>query len=83
MAKSLRSKRERKLRRIKRVRYGKKELQRLKTMLGITDTTTDAEMKNLEDVATGKNSYPMMMRVECTSSHAIFSQPCSGWMNLM
>uniref|UniRef100_A0A8D8X4A6 Uncharacterized protein n=1 Tax=Cacopsylla melanoneura TaxID=428564 RepID=A0A8D8X4A6_9HEMI len=41
MAKSLRSKRERKLRRVKRVRYGKKELERLKNMIGIKDTTTE------------------------------------------
>uniref|UniRef100_A0A8D9FET5 Protein LLP homolog n=1 Tax=Cacopsylla melanoneura TaxID=428564 RepID=A0A8D9FET5_9HEMI len=50
MAKSLRSKRERKLRRVKRVRYGKKELERLKNMLGIKDTTTDADMQAIEDV---------------------------------
>lgn len=38
----------------KRERYGQKELERLKTMLGIN--TTDVEMKeeNLNDIAVGK-----------------------------
>uniref|UniRef100_A0A1B6MBF2 Protein LLP homolog n=1 Tax=Graphocephala atropunctata TaxID=36148 RepID=A0A1B6MBF2_9HEMI len=43
MAKSLKSKWKRKMRAIKRERYGKKELDRLKNMLGIN--TTDVEMK--------------------------------------
>ncbi|XP_063236598.1 protein LLP homolog [Bacillus rossius redtenbacheri] len=46
MAKSLRSKWRRKMRAIKRERYGEKELQRLKKMLGIDDTTTDVNMKD-------------------------------------
>nr|CAD7202671.1 unnamed protein product [Timema douglasi] len=45
MAKSLRSKWRRKMRAIKRERYAVKELAKLKKMLGIDDTTTDAEMK--------------------------------------
>lgn len=43
MAKSIRSKRKRKMRAIKRVRYAKKELIRLKKTLGISD---DQEMKD-------------------------------------
>uniref|UniRef100_A0A1B6GVB8 Protein LLP homolog n=1 Tax=Cuerna arida TaxID=1464854 RepID=A0A1B6GVB8_9HEMI len=51
MAKSLKSKWKRKMRAIKRERYGKKELDRLKKMLGLN--TTDVEMKEekIEDIA--------------------------------
>lgn len=41
MAKSLRSKRQRKMRAIKRVRYGEKELARLKKMLETEDETVE------------------------------------------
>ena len=41
MAKSIRSKRKRKLRAIKRVRYAEKELARLKQTLGIVDKTKE------------------------------------------
>lgn len=49
MAKSLRSKWKRKMRAAKREKYGKKELEKLKTVLGLN--TTDVEMKEekLED----------------------------------
>uniref|UniRef100_A0A6P7F336 Protein LLP homolog n=1 Tax=Diabrotica virgifera virgifera TaxID=50390 RepID=A0A6P7F336_DIAVI len=59
MAKSLRSKWKRKMRQVKRERYGKKELDRLKKTLGIEDkpgeastSTTDATMTDLSDVIT-------------------------------
>jgi len=52
MAKSLRSKWKRKMRAIKRERYAKKELARLKNVLGIEENG-DAEMKNIENIATG------------------------------
>ncbi|XP_023711996.1 protein LLP homolog isoform X2 [Cryptotermes secundus] len=51
MAKSLRSKWKRKMRAIKRERYGEKELARLKKVLGIEDGE-DIEMKNIENIAT-------------------------------
>lgn len=53
MAKSLRSKRKRKMRAAKRVRYGKKELDKLKNMLEthiLTEVNKqDVEMKTIED----------------------------------
>ncbi|XP_069705208.1 protein LLP homolog [Periplaneta americana] len=52
MAKSLRSKWKRKMRAIKREQYGKKELARLKKMLGIEDENGDIEMKNISTIAT-------------------------------
>ncbi|KAJ9576308.1 hypothetical protein L9F63_006808 [Diploptera punctata] len=51
MAKSLRSKRKRKLRAIKRERYAKKELAQLKKVLGINENG-DVEMDNISDIAT-------------------------------
>lgn len=44
MAKSIRSKRKRKLRAIKRVRYGAKELERLKKTLGIVDNAVKSDV---------------------------------------
>lgn len=55
MAKSLRSKWKRKMRAIKRERYAKKELTRLKKVLGIEENG-DIEMKNIENIATGNFS---------------------------
>jgi Learning-associated protein. len=52
MAKSLRSKRKRKLRAIKRERYAKKELAQLKRVLGINENG-DVEMNNISEIATG------------------------------
>ncbi|KAJ8979657.1 hypothetical protein NQ317_006368 [Molorchus minor] len=54
MAKSLRSKWKRKCRAVKRDRYGKKELDRLKKTLGIEDTqnATNVPMKELAEVIT-------------------------------
>ncbi|KDR20656.1 protein LLP homolog [Zootermopsis nevadensis] len=51
MAKSLRSKWKRKMRAIKRERYGKKELALLKKVLGI-DENGDTEMKDIDNIAT-------------------------------
>ncbi|XP_056631160.1 protein LLP homolog [Diorhabda sublineata] len=57
MAKSLRSKWKRKMRQVKRERYGKKELERLKKTLGIEDTqgqgasnTVEVNMSELSEV---------------------------------
>lgn len=55
MAKSIRSKRKRKMRAVKRERYGKKELERLKKTLGITEdgaSMSTAEMVDVSDVVT-------------------------------
>lgn len=55
MAKSIRSKWKRKCRAIKRERYGKKELERLKKTLGIVDepgTSAEATMKDMSEVIT-------------------------------
>lgn len=55
MAKSIRSKWKRKMRAVKRERYGKKELERLKKTLGVTDdgaTTSKTEMVDISDVVT-------------------------------
>ena len=54
MAKSLRSKWRRKCRAVKRVRYGEKELARLKKTLGIDENGKDVEMNDIEEIATGK-----------------------------
>ena len=55
MAKSLRSKWRRKCRAVKRIRYGQKELDRLKKMLGCENAVQDVDMKNLEEIANVKN----------------------------
>ena len=47
MAKSLRSKRKRKMRAIKRERYGKKELEMLKQTVEGINNTKDEEMKEI------------------------------------
>ncbi|XP_046607570.1 protein LLP homolog [Neodiprion virginianus] len=53
MAKSLRSKWRRKCRAVKRVRYGEKELARLKKTLGIDENAhADAEMSEIQEIAT-------------------------------
>lgn len=56
MAKSLRSKWRRKCRAVKRVRYGEKELARLKKTLGIDEAgPKDVEMKEIEEIAISKH----------------------------
>nr|CAH7756644.1 unnamed protein product [Callosobruchus chinensis] len=55
MAKSIRSKWKRKCRAVKRERYGKKELERLKKTLGIVDEpgkSSDVPMKESEEIIT-------------------------------
>lgn len=53
MAKSLRSKWRRKCRAVKRVRYGQKELDRLKKTLGLDEAgNTDATMQEISDIVT-------------------------------
>ncbi|KAG5870952.1 hypothetical protein JTB14_037377 [Gonioctena quinquepunctata] len=55
MAKSLRSKWRRKMRAVKRERYGKKELDRLKKTLGIDniqESSNDETMKDLSEIVT-------------------------------
>uniref|UniRef100_A0A1B6DT42 Protein LLP homolog n=1 Tax=Clastoptera arizonana TaxID=38151 RepID=A0A1B6DT42_9HEMI len=52
MAKSLRSKWKRKMRAVKRERYGKKELDRLKLVLGVKDLVEDVTMKNSDNEVT-------------------------------
>ncbi|KAG8236319.1 hypothetical protein J437_LFUL015946 [Ladona fulva] len=51
MAKSIRSKWKKKMRAVKRVRYGKKELEKLKLIVG-EGNNTDTEMKSISDIAT-------------------------------
>lgn len=53
MAKSIRSKWKRKCRAVKRERYGAKELKMLKKTLGIDNTSQDAEMMEISNIATG------------------------------
>lgn len=55
MAKSLRSKRQRKMRAIKRERYGQKELAKLKSILGLDgcSSNSDVIMENVADLVTG------------------------------
>lgn len=65
MAKSIRSKWKRKCRAVKRVRYGEKELVRLKKTLGIDDNNQDVEMRS--SVAAVVNVVPkrrMKLNVE-------------------
>lgn len=54
MAKSLRSKWRRKCRAIKRIRYGEKELERLKKTLGIDESAKnpDISMSDVQDLVT-------------------------------
>lgn len=54
MAKSLRSKWRRKCRAVKRVRYGQKELERLKKTLGLEEAgkTADVAMQEISDIVT-------------------------------
>jgi len=49
MAKSIRSKHKRKMRAIKRVRYGQKELDRLKKTLGIVDNNVKSDVEMLQE----------------------------------
>ncbi|XP_014215324.1 protein LLP homolog [Copidosoma floridanum] len=57
MAKSLRSKWRRKCRAVKRVRYGEKELARLKKTLGIDENASkDVEMSDIQEIATVTNA---------------------------
>lgn len=51
MAKSIRSKWKRKMRAVKRERYGKKELDRLKKTLGIDDSQPGTSDVNMQDTA--------------------------------
>lgn len=51
MAKSIRSKWKRKCRAIKRERYGKKELDRLKKTLGIEDSHSDSKDVNMSEIS--------------------------------
>ncbi|RZC33773.1 Laps domain containing protein [Asbolus verrucosus] len=51
MAKSIRSKWKRKCRAIKRERYGKKELERLKKTLGIDGQSKDVDMTEISEIA--------------------------------
>ncbi|EFA08764.1 protein LLP homolog [Tribolium castaneum] len=51
MAKSIRSKWRRKCRAIKRERYGKKELERLKKTLGINDSQSDNKDVNMTEIS--------------------------------
>lgn len=51
MAKSIRSKWKRKMRAIKRERYGKKELVRLKKTLGIDDAQAGPSDVNMQDIS--------------------------------
>ncbi|XP_071444212.1 protein LLP homolog [Hetaerina americana] len=51
MAKSIRSKWKKKMRAVKRVRYGKKELEKLKLIVG-AGAKTDVEMENISEIAT-------------------------------
>lgn len=74
MAKSLRSKWKRKMRAAKRERYGKKELEKLKMVLGLN--TTDVEMKeekpedNLDDdVVIGEFYINLSKCLLCQSSY--------------
>lgn len=55
MAKSIRSKRKRMLRNIKRERYAKKDLEKLKEMVALAEKDKDTEMKELY---TGKKKPP-------------------------
>lgn len=50
MAKSIRSKRKRMLRNIKRERYAKKDLEKLKQMVALAEKDKDTEMKDLYTV---------------------------------
>nr|XP_022300105.1 18 kDa learning-associated protein of slug-like isoform X1 [Crassostrea virginica]XP_022300106.1 18 kDa learning-associated protein of slug-like isoform X1 [Crassostrea virginica]XP_022300107.1 18 kDa learning-associated protein of slug-like isoform X1 [Crassostrea virginica]XP_022300108.1 18 kDa learning-associated protein of slug-like isoform X1 [Crassostrea virginica] len=50
MAKSIRSKRKRMLRNIKRERYAKKELEKLKQVVALAEKDKDADMKDLYTV---------------------------------
>ncbi|XP_062566827.1 18 kDa learning-associated protein of slug-like [Saccostrea cucullata] len=50
MAKSIRSKRKRMLRNIKRERYAKKELEKLKEIVALAEKDKDTEMKDLYTV---------------------------------
>ncbi|XP_067002648.1 protein LLP homolog [Anabrus simplex] len=72
MAKSLRSKWRRKMRAVKRERYGKKELERLKTILGIEDGQKDIEMKSITEIATVTDVKTVQQ--ECSKGDSADSQ---------
>lgn len=64
MAKSIRSKWKRKMRAVKRERYGKKELERLKKTLGITDNNSEStsEMVDVSDMVTLKTKDEILQQ---------------------
>lgn len=66
MAKSIRSKWKRKMRAVKRERYGKKELERLTKTLGITENTssssTEAQMVDISDVVTVTTKEEILLK---------------------
>lgn len=67
MAKSIRSKRKRMLRNIKRERYAKKDLEKLKEMVALAEKDKDTEMKELY---TGKKK-PKKPRRSVDSEHTV------------
>ena len=71
MAKSLRSKRRRKMRSIKREKYGKKELERLK---GILDKAKDQDVE-MKDLYTGKLDNLVLLFFFLVHTSALFDPP--------
>ncbi|XP_049776741.1 protein LLP homolog isoform X2 [Schistocerca cancellata] len=70
MAKSLRSKWKRKMRAVKRERYGQKELARLKNILGINDGSSDANMENISDIVTVADPKSLQAEHPSTSTYS-------------
>jgi len=77
MAKSLRSKWKRKMRAIKRERYAKKELTRLKKVLGIEENG-DVEMKNIENIATVVDAKAIKADTEDVSKENVVQEENEG-----
>lgn len=74
MAKSLRSKHKRKMRAVKRVRYGAKELVKLKETVAILNPTTTGgdglDMSQFSDTVIGK-LFSMSMLLSTDNQHVI------------
>lgn len=71
MAKSLRSKWKRKCKAVKRVRYGQKELERLKNILGLDTTQVKTENVDISEIAEVKTAEDIKNQSEAAADEEV------------
>lgn len=74
MAKSIRSKRKRMLRNIKRERYAKKDLEKLKEMVALAEKDKDTEMKELYTGKKQNKKQPKTLTICWWRTHGSYSK---------